>query len=334
VFNGWLIVSAIIQDLINLQGLTNDANTQVLYWGSSAGGVGVMLTADGIHAKFLDKVGQFYALSDSGVFFETPKFNPTVTSRLEGVTLGWAWWTPTLEGAPSCKAALGNSPWNCSIANYGLTYIQTTTFAFSTFSDMNGVAFLGSHAPPQNAQQILFNQAYSNYARNAICQLPISGYFAMSGCTHTIAGSAGVFTAKINGTSVYDAIVDWFKGTNKLNHKLLDPITCYCNRSYDCNPTDISDPGLGFQYSPLVCTPSSVCPSNVFSFPQASSSNPSSFALSQTTPPQTNSSQTNPFSQTNPSSQVIPGSQTRSMGVSIRIHTSLTLLVLLVSWIA
>jgi hypothetical protein len=56
--------------------------------------------------------------------------------------------------------------------------------------------------------------------------------FGISGCTHTIAGSAGVFTMKVNGTSVYEAIVDWFFDIGKVPRKLLDPITCYCIRGY------------------------------------------------------------------------------------------------------
>jgi len=74
------------------------------------------------------------AISDSGIFFETPKYNPASVSRLEGITRGWSWWTPTLEGAPSCKAAYPNAPWNCSIASYGLNTLKTTTFGFTALS--------------------------------------------------------------------------------------------------------------------------------------------------------------------------------------------------------
>lgn len=60
VFNGRNIIQSLFEDLMNFHGLSNTPNVQVLFVGSSAGGLGILVNLEFVAKKILPNVGKLW----------------------------------------------------------------------------------------------------------------------------------------------------------------------------------------------------------------------------------------------------------------------------------
>lgn len=269
-FNGRNIVRAVIEDLLVFHNLKNDLTTTILYAGSSAGGVGITHTIDWIKNLFFSQAA-FFGFNDAGFAVNYPPYSPFGTSFATLAQTGWSFWNVTLEGSP-CVPQYPNEPWRCIMGPDPIEASQQPLFTFSALYDQVILSILGTLMPPNNADAANYSIGYGMVVHSTLCNLS-KPFFSHSGCVHTIALSNAIANLTINGNSMYATLVDWFFGLNRLPHRVVENVECYCTRMYNCNPTDPCEPGPGYQngctYQPCSNT-NGGSPQAVPSFPMSS----------------------------------------------------------------
>jgi hypothetical protein len=182
---------------------------------------------------------------DAGFMVDYPAFSILGSSRFNITKTGWTFWNVTLEGSP-CVAQYPTEPWRCILGPEPTEATQQPLFTFIALYDQVFLFILGSPMPPNNPESTNYSIGYGAALHSALCNSS-KPFFAHSGCVHTIVVSNSFFSVKINDYSFYDTLVDWFLGLNRLPHRAIENVDCYCTRQYNCNPTDPCDPGPGYQ---------------------------------------------------------------------------------------
>jgi hypothetical protein len=258
-FNGRIIVQAVVEDLIAFHNLTNEPTTTILYCGSSAGGVGVTHTIDWLKNLYFSQA-KFWGFDDSGFTVDYPPFTQSGTTRANISETGWYFWNVTLEGSP-CLAYYPTEEWRCIFGPEPTEASQQPLFTFAALYDIVFLLFFGVITPPNDTASTTYIIDYGRTVHAAVCNIS-KPFFSHSGCIHAIALWTFVVNISINGSSIYDTLVDWFFEYNQLPHRAIENVDCYCTRMYNCNPTDPCDPGPGYQNgcSYQLCTNSEVSP--------------------------------------------------------------------------
>jgi hypothetical protein len=183
--------------------------------------------------------------NDAGFMVYYPFFSDPQRSPLTMLQSTVSFWNVTLEGSP-CVAQYPNEPWRCILGPYATEASQQPLFTFIALFDREFLFVLGSSSPPNSPESINYTIGYGAAVYSALCNSS-KPFFSHSGCVHTTLFSDMIVSVKINGQSLYDTLVDWFLALNRLPHRAIESVDCYCTRKYNCNPTDPCDPGPGYQ---------------------------------------------------------------------------------------
>jgi len=232
-FSGYLTVRAVFNQLINQNGLKGA--TQVLLSGSSAGGIGTFVHANGLFdllpnalVKAEPQGGWFfpnvtyYANWKNGTFVQLP--DPTIN----------ALWDGYLD--PACvKDHPGNLSSLCGTIDVAYSYVRAPLFVSENKFDTNQIyTQLGcpQNGPDTNNYLAYFGKGMRASVQKVLDSPKKDGIFLMSCAEHT--SNTGLNSpTQVQGRTQRSSIIDWFFNGNSAPHQLIDN----CAGDLPCNPT-------------------------------------------------------------------------------------------------
>jgi len=232
-FAGYLSVRAVFDQLVSSQSLGKA--THVLLSGTSAGGIGAFVHADGLFdllpnatVKAEPQGGWFfpnvtyYANWKNGTFVQLP--DPTIQALWDG----WL--------NPDCVKDFPKNPSICGTLDVFYPYIRAPIYASENKFDSNQIfTQLGC---PQNAADTNAYLSYFGKAMVVSTQKLVSntkkkdGLFLMSCLEHT--SNTGLSSpTTVQGVKQSPSLIDWYNGGSSVPHVLVDN----CAGDQPCNPT-------------------------------------------------------------------------------------------------
>eukprot|EP01129_Flabellula_baltica_P008654 TRINITY_DN3464_c0_g1_i1.p1 TRINITY_DN3464_c0_g1~~TRINITY_DN3464_c0_g1_i1.p1 ORF type:complete len:389 (-),score=69.44 TRINITY_DN3464_c0_g1_i1:336-1502(-) len=213
--------------------------TNVLFTGSSAGGIGVFNNADFMKSKF--PKATFRAAPKAGYFFPSnilPFETWIVDADIHYPEIAAEylsnWYHSYLD--ESCVAATPTLPGRCWDASFVYPHIEADMFLFENIFDASLLGFLGWVDVGKEGKEYL---AYFGDTMVASIQQvknstkPRDGFFMPSCYDHT--GNLCVASeTKVHGYKFVDVIGDWYFQKNVIPHQLID--ACWKEGSLPCNP--------------------------------------------------------------------------------------------------
>jgi len=231
-FAGYLTVREIFNDLEAKYNFTKAK--MVLISGSSAGGIGTLVHADGLSDFLPNSIVKaepqggwffpnvtYYVNWTQGTFEPVP--DPTINQLWDGYL------------QPDCVKAYASDPSVCGSIDIAYPFIHTPLFISENKFDTNQIfTQLGC---PQNASNTNDYIAYfGQHMQLSIQQVVNSpkkdGIFLMSCLEHTSDTYVSSPTV-VDGVKQGDAFNDWYFGGGKVPHVLVDD----CKGDLPCNPT-------------------------------------------------------------------------------------------------
>jgi hypothetical protein len=245
-FRGYLIVKAVIEDLINpaLYGPNLSSATFVLFAGGSAGGEGQLANVDRV-AAMLPNVGKILGVTDSYYHPLVQNYPDSPTTPVDLATMpgfgpSYTYWKARPN--ESCVAAPENAlrPSFCMTGPGTYSYLKTPTFIYEDQLDENRQREIGvienDLNPPINCSIYSLEQrnyliAYAKVVREAMQGLATApafgGGFSTAVGYHTaLTHPTRYFDEKVNGMSYAEVLGNWVfdrQGETKL---VIDAIPC------------------------------------------------------------------------------------------------------------
>jgi len=231
-FAGYLTVRQVFNQLIQQNSFSKATN--VLLSGESAGGIGTWVHANGLtdllpnaNVKAEPQGGWFfpnvtyYANWKNGTFVQLP--DPT----------GQQLWDSYLD--PTCVKDHASNPILCGSFDVAYSYIRTPLYISENKFDTNQI--FDQLGCPQNASDTNAYIAYFGKGMRATVQKLLDspkkdGIFLMS-CLEHCSNTPLSSPTTIQGVRQRDSLVDWYYGTGKVAHQLVDN----CAGDLPCNPT-------------------------------------------------------------------------------------------------
>ena len=200
-FRGRRIVRAIIQDLKNGEtGVDLSSATRVLFAGTSAGGVGVMVHADWIRTQLPS--ADVRGVNDGGW---TPDLLPNFPGNLfQRINVALQLWNGKVDA--SCARANSGSEYRCYTSS-AYPFVQTPLLIQMSQYDTVYLGAIGVHAPFDSQEQFVAN-LFSSAIRDSL--KPVAAAFSPKAHSHGLMHSRKFFTVKIQTQSLQDVIGNWF----------------------------------------------------------------------------------------------------------------------------
>lgn len=245
-FSGHRIITAVMDALLNTTDIGKADN--VIFAGSSAGGIGCLTNADFVKDRLGSHVKTFLANPQGGWFFPSVvNYTAFVDNQLGPPYAGESpYFTELFQPYVNANCAAQNNITFCQTINNAYPYIQTPLFIAENAADSNQI-FGENGCPTTNSTEVI---AYINYyiqqMRSSLQQVlnsknkkPINdGLFFPTCVAHTENTDVGSNTT-INGFHLTTALGAWFLQNNQAPTRLEDSCT-----GINCNP---SCPPLPFQ---------------------------------------------------------------------------------------
>ncbi|XP_031561951.1 uncharacterized protein LOC116297794 [Actinia tenebrosa] len=239
-FRGKRILSALLDDLL-AHGLSH--SKKVVFSGTSAGGLAVLLNADYVRSRIPTKVN-VYSLADSGVFLDV---NDMKGKSLFADSMKAVYELHQSSGSinPKCKAHQGEkSAWKCLFPYYFGEYIQTPLFIVNPLHDSwqlaNVVGIHCAYKPDKCDRKEM--KAVKNFRQQTLMALnpfmknPHVGIFA-DGCVDhgQIVFSPKWTKIRVKNRSMSGTFVRWINREEKVK-SVID----FQADEYPFNPTCVS----------------------------------------------------------------------------------------------
>lgn len=191
---GRAILDANLAELEANEGFLSTA-TEVIFSGTSAGGVSTYLHASVVRARLAAPNARIVAVPDAGFFLDAGVMAPPHAHQwLATLESAFAFWNGTLRGdAAECAAAFADAPAKCLFPQYLHPYSTVPTFILNSFMDTAslGICFSATCNPYTdcNATQLAQILAYgADIAANVTAAVALhgdrDGYFLTSCYQH------------------------------------------------------------------------------------------------------------------------------------------------------
>ncbi|XP_034481354.1 palmitoleoyl-protein carboxylesterase NOTUM [Drosophila innubila] len=211
-FMGALILRQVIADLIPL-GLGRVAGGELLLVGSSAGGLGVMLSLDRVR-DFLVNERKLQVtvrgVSDSGWFLDREPYTPSAVASSEAVRLGWKLWQGLLP--EDCTKAHPTEPWRCYFGYRLYPTLKTPLFVFQWLFDEAQMR-ADNVGAPVTPQQWNYIHEMGGALRSSLDN--VSAVFAPSCIGHAVLSKRDWVNLKIDDISLPAALRCWEHSTRQ-----------------------------------------------------------------------------------------------------------------------
>jgi hypothetical protein len=206
-FRGARIVRAVIGDLMNPT-ITLSPNLtvakEVLFSGSSAGGVGVMANLDWVADQLPQATVR--GLVDAGWAIDIAPYDSSIAPLLAQTQRGYAFWNSALD--TSCVAANSDAEGRC-YTEYAYPYISTPLFVQMAQFDPPQLQRLGI-TPPLDENERAYMLEFAAAMRKSLES--VQAAFSPAITTHGILVNEQFWTLRIAGQSLRDLLGNWFFG--------------------------------------------------------------------------------------------------------------------------
>jgi hypothetical protein len=207
-FRGARILRAVIEDLTD-PAITPAPNLtdarQVLFSGSSAGGVGVLVHLDWLAERLPNATVR--GVTDAGWFVDLQPYDPDIDPLVVQAQRGYTFWNATVDA--SFAAANPGAEGRCYMGQYVYPYLTTPLFVQIAQSDGPQLLQLGLNLPLDNSERTYIS-TFGEAVRASL--KPVSAAFSPATRTHGLLTDEKFWTVRINGLSFREVLGNWFFG--------------------------------------------------------------------------------------------------------------------------
>lgn len=204
-FRGASIVHAVIEDLSD-SSITSDPNlsaaTEIIFSGTSAGGVGVLVHLDWIAEKFPN--ANVHGINDAGFIIDTAPYDPKIVPVSQVAQLAYTYWNASVDA--SCAAAYQGKEGLCYLGQHAYPQISTPLFVQLSQADKFQLGLLGIRTPLDQAETEFLDK-FASAVRTAL--EPVTAAFSPDSLTHGLVASDEYTSVRVNNLSVQDVLGNW-----------------------------------------------------------------------------------------------------------------------------
>jgi len=205
-FRGARILRAVIDDLTDptITPAPNMAQaTHVLFSGSSAGGVGVLVHLDWLASRLPE--AKVWGVSDAGWLINITPYDNTIGSPLQSTQLAYTFWNGTVD--TDCAIANFGDEGRCYLGEFVYPHISTPLFVQIAQFDAPQLGGLGV-TMPLDANERVYVAEFGTTMRESL--EPVAAAFSPATNTHGLLMNAKFWRITIEGTSLVDVLGNWF----------------------------------------------------------------------------------------------------------------------------
>jgi hypothetical protein len=207
-FRGARILRSVI-DALSDPSITPSPNLgdakQVLFSGSSAGGVGVLANLDWLAERLPN--ASVRGMTDAGWLVDIAPFDPTIDPTPVLLQKGIEFWNGTVDA--SCAAANVDAEGRCYMGPYVYPYLGTPLFVQIAQYDGPQLNALGITRPLDEKKK-QYAEQFAAAVRASLAQVQAS--FSPAAITHGILLDPEFWTTRIDGRTLSQVLGDWFFG--------------------------------------------------------------------------------------------------------------------------
>ncbi len=219
-FRGHNILEAILQDLEDpsIVGAHSLAlATDVIFAGSSAGGMGVVANIDRIADEL--SWARVVGLADSAWVPDIAPFGPGTVDVRPDAPQAHAYFNAVDD--QSCVDANPADPGACMAASFVFPYLSTPVFIYADQRDANHLGTFGILPPVNTPAQRSFVAQYGMVLRQGVAQVP--GLFSPAVGLHTAATNERWQSVLIDGQTFQQTFSNWYFGASGAVHLVAGP---------------------------------------------------------------------------------------------------------------
>ena len=204
-FHGASIVHAVIEDLSD-PAVTSPPNltvaTNIIFSGTSAGGVGVLVHLDWLAEKF--PKANVHGINDAGFIVDFAPYDPAIVPVNKVAQLAYVYWNGTVD--ESCAAANIGAEGLCYLGEHVYPQISTPLFVQISQADKFQLGMLGISVPLDDAEKEYMNR----FAAAVRASLePVTAAFSPSTLTHGLLASSEYTSVRVGNISIQDVLGSW-----------------------------------------------------------------------------------------------------------------------------
>jgi hypothetical protein len=207
-FRGGRILRAVI-DALTDPATTPSPNLadagEVLFSGTSAGGIGVQANVDWLVGRLPGATVR--GLNDAGWFPDVDPYDPGIVPLRDQLGLGYAWWSATVDA--SCAAAHPGAEGRCYVGPDVHAEIAAPFFVQASQGDLIVLGFLGA-VFPFDAGESAYAAAYATALRESLA--PVAAAFSSDTWIHGLLMGVTFWLTAVDGVSFRDTVGNWFFG--------------------------------------------------------------------------------------------------------------------------
>ena len=205
-FRGVSIFRAVIEDLMDPDIIPSPnlaEATEVLFSGTSAGGVGVLTHLDWLAAKLPS--AQVKGVDDAGWFIIMSPFVSSLNSPEKATQLAYQYWHGSTD--ETCATAHAGKEGQCYLGAYVYPYLTTPLFVQISQLDGPQLNNLGITLK-LDAEERQYVNGFRAAVRTSL--MPVSAAFSPAEQLHGLLVNSKFNTVTIDGYSLNDLLMNWF----------------------------------------------------------------------------------------------------------------------------
>jgi hypothetical protein len=207
-FRGGAILRAVIDELTD-PAATPAPNLaeadEVLFSGTSAGGIGVQANLDWLSARLPGATVR--GLNDAGWFPDVDPYDADLVPLRDQLLLGYAYWEAAVDA--SCAAAHPGTEGRCYLGPDVYAEIEAPFFVQAAQNDLIVIGSLGA-VFPFDAGESAYAAAYATALRESL--EPVAAAFSSDAWLHGLLMGAAFWLSSVEGVSFRDTVGNWFFG--------------------------------------------------------------------------------------------------------------------------
>ncbi|NIM94631.1 MAG: hypothetical protein GTO18_13100 [Anaerolineales bacterium] len=178
---------------------------RVLFSGSSAGGVGVLVHLDWLARELPG--ADVSGATDAGWILDVMPFNQDVDAPASQAQRGYDYWNATVDA--SCATRFVGREGLCFLGEYAFQEIKQPLFIQIAQFDRVQLGGLGLTLPLNDEERAYANE-FGRAVRSSL--VPVEAAFSPRNAEHGILMKPDIWTYEIDGTTMREALINWFFG--------------------------------------------------------------------------------------------------------------------------
>ncbi|MCB9701305.1 MAG: hypothetical protein H6711_05395 [Myxococcales bacterium] len=219
-FRGSRILEAALDDLIDQGYLEPSAGLDVLFAGTSAGGVGVLINLDRVKARL--SPAKVRGLDDAGWLVDIPPFDPALGSYYERATAGVAFWGARVD--ESCASEHPGDLGLCYLGEIAVAALSAPIFIHVAQQDIVLLGYLGVDYPYLGDRAQYVNCTFGPAVRDSIADLDAT--FSPVTWLHGLLTLAFFNSVKVDEHSQRTLLSSWLSGSGTTHAVEVPDVNC------------------------------------------------------------------------------------------------------------